>query len=97
MRVKYAIIGEQLCWPHYYTCIEGDNVPATFESEADAQQEIEDYLKEWLLTRTEEQIEDRDTPEDFQIFKVKIEGNELHCFEPSSDKHCFSFDWTAQI
>ena len=34
MSIKYAIIGEQLCWPHYYTWIEGDNVPATFESEA---------------------------------------------------------------
>jgi len=94
---KYAVIGEQLCWPCYYTWLEGDNVPATFESEADARAEIQDYLEEWMLTRTEEQLEDGDTPEDFQVFRVEIEGKNLHCYDPFSGKHSFTFDWTAQL
>ena len=94
---KYAVIGEQLCWPNYYTWLEGDNVPATFESEADARAEIQDYSDEWMLTRTDEQLEDGDTPDDFQVFRVEIEGRNLHCFNPFSGELCFSFDWTAQL
>ena len=80
---RYAVIGEQLCWPCYYTWLEDDNVPATFESEAEARAEIQDYLEEWILTRTDEQSEDGDTPEDFQVFKVEIDGKDCTASIPS--------------
>lgn len=97
MSTKYAVIGEQLCWPYYYTWLEADNTPATFESEAEARAEIQDYLEEWMLTRSDEQIEGGDTPEGFQIFQVVIDGKDLQCFDPFSSAHCFTFDWTAQL
>jgi len=97
MKPLYAFVGQQECWPYHYTWIEGDNVPAVFTSESDARKEIQDYLEEWALSRSDEIIEDGDAPENYQIYRVEVSEREMKCFDAFSGEHCFDFDWTAQL